>query len=62
MLGHGFDLLPGLYMQTGDSFDFALRLCAHASIWEACTKFVVDKEAGILQFPVKVRMLLPIYA
>lgn len=62
MLGHGFDLLPGLYMQTGDSFDFALILCAHASIWEACTKFVVDKEAGILHFPVKVRMLLPVHA
>ncbi len=49
-------------MQTGDSFEFALRLCGHASIWEACSKFVVDKEAGILQFPVKVHMLLPIYA
>ncbi len=62
MSGHGFDLLPGLFVQTGDSFEFALRICGHASIWEACSKFLVDKEAGILQFPVKVRMLLPIFA
>ncbi len=62
MSGDGFDLLPWLCVQTGDSFEFALRLCGHASIWEACSKFVVDEEAGILQFPVKVCMLLPIYA
>lgn len=55
-------VLPWLFVQTGDSFEFALRLCGHASIWEACSKFVVDKEAGILQFPVKVRMLLSIHA
>ena len=62
MSRHGFDLLPWLFVQTGDSFEFALRICGHASIWEACSKFLVDKEAGILQFPVKVRMLLPIFA
>ena len=62
MSGHRFVLLPWLVVQTGDSFEFALRLCGHATIWEACTKFVVDKEAGMLQFPVKVHMLLPIHA
>lgn len=41
-------------MQSGDSFEFALRLCGHASIWQECSKFVMDKEAGILQFPAKV--------
>ena len=46
-----------LAAQSGDSFEFALRLCGHAKIWRECSKFVVDKEAGILQFPAEV--LLP---
>ncbi|KAA6423269.1 MAG: flagellar associated [Trebouxia sp. A1-2] len=53
------------FCQTGDSFEFALRLCGHASIWESCSKFQVDKEAGILQFPVKVTVagqVLPVLA
>ena len=62
MSGHDFVLIPWLFVQTGDSFEFALRLCGHASIWETCSNFVVDKEAGILHFPVKVRMLLPVHA
>ena len=43
-----------LLLQSGDSFEFALRLCGHANIWQACSKFVVDREAGILQIPAKV--------
>ncbi|DBA92223.1 hypothetical protein WJX77_001787 [Trebouxia sp. C0004] len=53
------------FCQTGDSFEFALRLCGHASIWEACSKFVVDNEAGILQLPAKVTVagqVLPVLA
>ena len=43
-----------LDLQSGDSFEFALRLCGHANIWRECSKFVIDKEAGMLQFPAKV--------
>ncbi|KAL0048978.1 hypothetical protein WJX82_003679 [Trebouxia sp. C0006] len=53
------------FCQTGDSFEFALKLCGHASIWETCSNFVVDKEAGILHFPVKVTVagqVLPVLA
>lgn len=47
-------------MQTGDSFEFALRLCGQGSIWQECAKYVVDRDQGLLQFPVKV-CYLPIY-
>lgn len=47
-------------MQTGDSFEFALRLCGQGNIWQECAKYVVDRDQGLLQFPVKVRYL-PIY-
>lgn len=41
-------------MQSGDSFEFALRLCGQRSIWEECSRYVTDREQGILQLPAKV--------
>lgn len=41
-------------MQSGDSFEFALRLCGQGAIWQDCAKYVVDREQGLLQFPAKV--------
>lgn len=41
-------------LQSGDSFEFALRLCGQGPIWQDCAKYVIDEEQGLLQFPAKV--------